>query len=321
VGTCGIYVEGNAEIAATADFISIHLLILGADSNHDVYIFAGAIGLGAPAHLGVDESPIVIAHCRNGQHYTRTRILHRQWCAPKKAKRARIEELRRQNENEANLMESARAAVIMRARYIAEQARISLSQKVETNLPDVMFDIATSIAPKVAPANAALPSVATSAPMVVSLINALPSPAPSAPMVTPSTAALPSPIPTAIIVAPFSALSPHPRRQLLRLSLRSHLILGASCCAFLCALTSSSVLVVAPFSALSPAPSGYYVEPTINPISPEPACAVCFRSLNTIDYGVSCRAVGFNASSGDKYLICCCGGDDCGQLKRNSSLK
>jgi hypothetical protein len=53
VGTCGIYVEGNAEIAATADFISRHLLILG-DFFHDVYIFSEAIGLGAPAHLGVD---------------------------------------------------------------------------------------------------------------------------------------------------------------------------------------------------------------------------------------------------------------------------
>ena len=108
--------------------------------------------------------------------------------------------------------------------------------------------------------------------------------------------------------------------------------LGASCCAFLyaltsslapvvspfsCALISSSLPVVAPFSALSP--SGYFVEPTINPISPEPACAVGFRSLNfTIDYGVSCCAVGFNASSGDKYLICCCGGDDRIRSKRTS---
>ena len=62
VATCGVYVEGNAEIAVVADFISRHILILGADSNHHVYIFAGAIGLGAPAHLGVDESPLIIAH-------------------------------------------------------------------------------------------------------------------------------------------------------------------------------------------------------------------------------------------------------------------
>ena len=102
VGTPGTYVEGNAEIAATADCISRHILILGADSNHDVYIFAGAIGLGAPAHLGVDESPIIIAHCHSTQHYTLTRImLHHPWGAPKGAKRARIEELRQQNENEA----------------------------------------------------------------------------------------------------------------------------------------------------------------------------------------------------------------------------
>ena len=89
----------------------------------------------------------------------------------------------------------------------------------------------------------------------------------------------------------------HPRRQLLRLSLRSHLILGASRCACLCALTCAL--------------GGYFVEPTMNPMSPEPACAFGFRSLNcTIDYGVSCCALVFNASSGDKYLICCCGGDD-----------
>ena len=110
---------------------------------------------------------------------------------------------------------------------------------------------------------------------------------------------------SAPVVVPFSALC------------ALTCILGASCCAFLYALTSSLAPVVAPFSALSP--SGYFVEPTINPISPEPACAVGFRSLNfTIDYGVSCCAVGFNASSGDKYLICCCGGDDRIRSKRTS---
>ena len=94
----------------------------------------------------------------------------------------------------------------------------------------------------------------------------------------------------------------------------------ASCCAILCALTSSSVLVVALFSALSPAPSGYFVEPTINPMSSEPACAFGFRSLKwTIDYGISCCALGFNASSGDKYLICGGGGDDRSRSKRTSS--
>ena len=78
VGTCGFYVQGNAEIAATSDFISRHLLILGADADHDVYVFAGAIGLGAPAHIGVDENPIIISHWHTSQHYTATRLtIHR----------------------------------------------------------------------------------------------------------------------------------------------------------------------------------------------------------------------------------------------------
>ena len=208
VGTCGIYVEGNAEIAATADFISIHLLILGADSNHDVYIFAGAIGLGAPAHLGVDESPIVIAHCRNGQHYTRTRILHRQWCAPKKAKRARIEELRRQNENEANLMESARAAVITHARSLAEQARISLRKEEELNLPFVATDEPTPTAPLVAPSTADILS-AFSTPILESTIDAL-SPEPAVPIVQPSNAVLLPPPPPLAPILNFSTAAHSP---------------------------------------------------------------------------------------------------------------
>ncbi len=36
VGTCGVYVEGNAEINATADYISRHILILGADQDRNV---------------------------------------------------------------------------------------------------------------------------------------------------------------------------------------------------------------------------------------------------------------------------------------------
>ena len=68
VGTCGVYVEGNAELAATADYISRHILILGADEHRDVYLFAGAIGLGAPVHLADDEAPIIVAHWRDMQH-------------------------------------------------------------------------------------------------------------------------------------------------------------------------------------------------------------------------------------------------------------
>lgn len=54
--------------------ISRHLLILRTDSNQAVYIFAGAISLRAAAHLGVDESPIIISHCRP-THYIRSRIM------------------------------------------------------------------------------------------------------------------------------------------------------------------------------------------------------------------------------------------------------
>ena len=68
--------------ASTADFISRHLLILGDDPDHYVYIFAGAIGLGAPVHLGVDEIPIIVAHHRTAQHYTGTRTIDRPWSVP-----------------------------------------------------------------------------------------------------------------------------------------------------------------------------------------------------------------------------------------------
>ena len=89
-----------------------------------MYVFAGAIGLGAPSHFGIDENPIVIAHWRTSEHYTGTRTkVDRLWCALKGTKRARIEELQKQHENELIQMESARAAVIMQARYFAERAR------------------------------------------------------------------------------------------------------------------------------------------------------------------------------------------------------
>ena len=71
VGTCGIYEEGDDEITATAYFISRHLLTMGDDPDHDVYIFAGAIGLGAPAHLDVDEIPI---HAHHGYLHNRSSL-------------------------------------------------------------------------------------------------------------------------------------------------------------------------------------------------------------------------------------------------------
>ncbi len=51
--------------------------------------------------------------------------------APKTAKRARIEQLRLQNEIDANVKECARAAVITHSRSLAEQARISLRKEEE----------------------------------------------------------------------------------------------------------------------------------------------------------------------------------------------
>ena len=123
VATPGVYVEGNAEVAATADYIGRHILILGADSARDVYIFAGSIGLGAPIDLG-DEQPI-LAHWLDLQHYTGTRPhVYEPWCAPKGAKRARIEAIRASNIAEFAVAASALATVILRARDIAVDARI-----------------------------------------------------------------------------------------------------------------------------------------------------------------------------------------------------
>jgi hypothetical protein len=202
VGTCGIYVEGNAEIAATADFISRHLLILGDDPDHYVYIFAGAIGLGAPVHLGVDEIPIIVAHHRTAQHYTGTRTIDRPWCAPKGAKRARIDELRQQNESAAHLMESARAAVIMRARSLAESARLSLSKEINAKLPVVFSDVSTCAVQSVVPSTAGLSP--ESAPIVPPSTTGLSSaPSVSAPIVAPSAGLLTAP--SAPIVAASTA--------------------------------------------------------------------------------------------------------------------
>ena len=180
VGTCGIYVEGNAEIAATADFISRHLLILGANADHDVYEFAGAIGLGAPAHLGSDEDPIIIAHWRTSQHFTGTRnIISSQWCAPKGAKRARIHQLQQEHENNMHSMEAARAPMIMQARSVAERARMSSMQLEEVSQEGLILPVTpTSAPPAVAPPSAAAPTAfgtctldATISPIVFTLLG------------------------------------------------------------------------------------------------------------------------------------------------------
>ena len=83
VATCEIYVEGNSlKSLPPLTLFFRHLLIFGADANHDVYIFAGTIGLGAPAHLDFDESPVIIAHCPITHYCTCTRQLYHPWCAP-----------------------------------------------------------------------------------------------------------------------------------------------------------------------------------------------------------------------------------------------
>ena len=98
-------------------------------------------------HLGIDENPIVIAHWRASEHHTGTRTkVERPWCAPKGTKRARIEELQKQHENELIRMESARAAVIMLARSFAERARKSKDAAL-TNVVVVVAAAASSAAP------------------------------------------------------------------------------------------------------------------------------------------------------------------------------
>ena len=47
----GVYVKGNAESAATADYISRHIPILCVDYDRDVFIFTGSIGLRTPEKL------------------------------------------------------------------------------------------------------------------------------------------------------------------------------------------------------------------------------------------------------------------------------
>jgi len=109
-------------------------------------------------HLGFDESPVITAHCHITQHYTRTRQLYQPWCAPIGSKRARIEELRRQNESEAKLAECARTAVITRARSLAERARIFKEEKAIC--PAVVIDVVMSVAPILVVPSSVVPSAA-----------------------------------------------------------------------------------------------------------------------------------------------------------------
>ena len=68
VGTCGIYVEGTAELAATADYIGRHILIMGADETRDVYLFAdGEADCEAGGHLLASDTECKWAYV--GQYY------------------------------------------------------------------------------------------------------------------------------------------------------------------------------------------------------------------------------------------------------------
>ena len=49
----GVFVEGNAEIPATANYIGRHILIIGAKKENDVLIRAG--NLGAPTTAVVNK--------------------------------------------------------------------------------------------------------------------------------------------------------------------------------------------------------------------------------------------------------------------------
>lgn len=134
VSTCGVYVEGNAEIPATADYISRHILILGADEHRDVFVFAGSIGNGAPVQLD-NESPIIVAHYRTSQHYTGTAPCDAiPWSAPRGSKRARIKELHDFNIAEAAASANALASLISRSRAIADEARSASTFNMSTML-------------------------------------------------------------------------------------------------------------------------------------------------------------------------------------------
>ena len=86
VAKCGTFVEGNVEIAATADYIGRHILIFGADKEHDVLIRAGH--LGAPTAAVVNKKPIMIVHYQKAEHYTGTRPIEHSWNASTGSKKA-----------------------------------------------------------------------------------------------------------------------------------------------------------------------------------------------------------------------------------------
>ena len=97
-------------------------------------------------------------------------IIERPWCAPKGAKRARIQELGKEHMNDLHRMEAARAAVIMQAKSIVERARKSSSDSLLTArgthahsfaVPDVTSTATAATAPLAITTTAAALSPAT----------------------------------------------------------------------------------------------------------------------------------------------------------------
>ena len=60
VGTPGVFVDGNAEIAAAADFIGKDIFIIGRDEGTDVFIRKG--NLGAPTTGDAKGKAIILAY-------------------------------------------------------------------------------------------------------------------------------------------------------------------------------------------------------------------------------------------------------------------
>ena len=77
----GVYVEGNAEIAATADFLGRDIYIFAGNKENDVFIRAG--NLGALTTGDAKGKTIMIAHFLNGEHYTGVRRIQDDWKASK----------------------------------------------------------------------------------------------------------------------------------------------------------------------------------------------------------------------------------------------
>jgi len=69
--TPGVYIEGNANVAATGDYVGRHILILSVYLARDIHFLLILLASARPSIL--DEQPIILAHWRDLQRYTYTR--------------------------------------------------------------------------------------------------------------------------------------------------------------------------------------------------------------------------------------------------------